>query len=354
MATALTKRPLGAAGIQVTELGFGGAGLGNLYREVSADAAVEALDAAWGRGVRFFDTAPYYGFGLSEVRLGDHLRGFDRNSFVLSTKVGRLLTPAERIDGCALRHGFRSPMPFEPVYDYSYDGVMRSFEASLERLGLERIDLLLLHDIGEATHGPNHPAVFAEAMDGWLSGLGRTARRRVGAGRRRRRQRVGGLQPSDGARAISTASCWPAATPFWSRARWTASCQDAKRRGVAVIVGGPYNSGILATGVDGGRPPYYNYAPAPKPIIERVRRIQGFCREFDVHLAAAALQFPLAHPVVASVIPGLASSGDVDQALAFYRHPIPAPFGKRCGMQGWCIPKPRCQANRRLPHEPGH
>ena len=325
MATALTNRPLGAVGIQVTELGFGGAGLGNLYREVSADAAVEALDAAWGQGVRFFDTAPYYGFGLSEVRLGDHLRSFDRSSFVLSTKVGRLLASAERIDGGALRHGFRSPMPFEPVYDYSYDGVMRSFEASLERLGLERIDLLLLHDIGEATHGPNHPAVFAEAMDGGYRALDALRRdglvRAVGLG-------VNEWEVCDQAMAHGDFDCFLLAGRYTLLEQGALDCflPRCEAEGVAVIVGGPYNSGILATGVDAGRPPYYNYAPAPKPIIERVRRIQGFCREFDVHLAAAALQFPLAHPAVASVIPGLASSGDVDQALAFYRHPIPGAF----------------------------
>ena len=325
MTTALAKCPLGAARIQITELGFGGAGLGNLYREVSAEAAAEAVDAAWGQGIRFFDTAPYYGFGLSEVRLGGHLRGFDRHGFVLSTKVGRLLAPAERIDGSALRHGFCSPMPFEPVYDYSYDGVMRSFEASLERLGLERIDLLLLHDIGEATHGPNHPAVFAEAMDGGYRALDALRSdglvRAIGIG-------VNEWEVCDQSMDHGDFDC------FLLAGRYTLLEQGALDRflprceaeGVAVIVGGPYNSGILATGVDGGQQPRYNYAPAPKPIIERVRRIEGLCREFAVPLAAAALQFPLAHPAVAAVIPGLANGGDVQQALASYRHPIPCAF----------------------------
>ena len=325
MTTLLAKRTLGAARVQVTELGFGGAGLGNLYREVSAEAAAEAVDAAWRQGIRFFDTAPYYGFGLSEVRLGGGLRSFDRHGFVLSTKVGRLLMPTESVDGCALRHGFCSPMPFEPVYDYSYDGVMRSAEASLERLGLERIDLLLLHDIGEATHGPNHPAIFAEAMDGGYRALdalrSEGSVRAVGVG-------VNEWEVCDQAMDHGDFDC------FLLAGRYTLLEQGALDRflprceaeGVAVIVGGPYNSGILATGVDGGRQPHYNYAPAPKPIIERVRRIESLCREFAVPLAAAALQFPLAHPAVAAVIPGLANGGDVQQAAAFYRHPIPYAF----------------------------
>ena len=325
MTTLLAKRTLGATRVQVTELGFGGAGLGNLYREVSTEAAAEAVDTAWEQGIRFFDTAPYYGFGLSEVRLGGGLRSLDRHGFALSTKVGRLLMPAESVDGCALRHGFCSPMPFEPVYDYSYDGVMRSLEASLERLGLERVDLLLLHDIGEATHGPNHPAIFAEAMDGGYRALdalrSEGSVRAVGVG-------VNEWEVCDQAMDHGDFDC------FLLAGRYTLLEQGALDRflprceaeGVAVIVGGPYNSGILATGVNGGRQPHYNYAPAPQPIVERVRRIESLCREFAVPLAAAALQFPLAHPAIAAVIPGLANGGDVQQASAFYRHPIPYAF----------------------------
>ena len=325
MATALTKFPLGATGIQVTELGFGGAGLGNLYREVSDEAVVETLDAAWKQGIRYFDTAPYYGFGLSEARLGAYLRGQGRSSFVLSTKVGRLLVPAHHVKDAAERHGFCSPMPFRPVYDYSHDGVLRSFEASLERLGLERIDLLLLHDVGELTHGADHPAVFAEAMDGGYRALDRLRSegqvRAIGMG-------VNEWQVCSQAMDHGDFDC------FLLAGRYTLLEQDAldgflprcQDRGVAVIVGGPYNSGILATGVLGKGQPRYNYEPAPDAVIKRVRRIEGVCRKFAVPLPAAALQFPLAHPAVASVIPGQACGEDVRQALACCRHPIPGAF----------------------------
>ena len=319
------KRVLGATPVQIPELGFGGAALGNLYRQVCDEVAAETLNTAWEQGIRFFDTAPYYGFGLSEARLGDYLRGVERNDFVLSTKVGRLLTPVDNIDGNALRHGFRSPMPFEPIYDYSYDGVMRSFETSLQRLRLQHLDLLLLHDIGAVTHGSRHSAVFAEAMDGGQRALVEL--------------RSSGLVRAIGVGVNESEVCIQAMEHgdfdcFLLAGRYTLLEQGALdsllpkcvAHGVSVIVGGPYNSGILATGVDGVEPVYYNYAPAPEAIIERVRRIQRLCQEFDVPLAAAALQFPLAHPAVAAVIPGLASSTDVRQALALHRHPIADAF----------------------------
>ena len=325
METVLTKSPLGAAGVRVTELGFGGAGLGNLYREVPDEAVAETLDAAWRQGVRYFDTAPYYGFGLSEARLGAYLRGRDRSSFVLSTKVGRLLVPAHRVKGAAERHGFCSPMPFEPVYDYSHDGALHSFEASLARLGLERIDLLLLHDLGEQTHGADHPAIFAEAMDGAYRALDRLRGeglvQAIGLG-------VNEWEVCDQAMDHGDFDCFLLAGRYTlleqgALDRFLPRCQA---RGVAVIVGGPYNSGILATGVLGDGRPCYNYAPAPDAVIKRVGRIERVCRAFAVPLPAAALQFPLAHPAVAAVIPGLASGEDVRQALAYYRHPIPSAF----------------------------
>ena len=325
MATVLTKALLGAAGIRVTRLGFGGAGLGNLYREVPERTVAETLDRAWEQGIRYFDTAPYYGFGLSEARLGAYLRGRDRNSFVLSTKAGRLLAPANHIKSAAERCGFCSPMPFEPVLDYSQDGVLRSFEASLERLGLERIDLLLLHDIGELTHGADHPAVFAEAMDGGYRAMerlrGEGLVRAIGLG-------VNEWEVCDQAMDHGDFDCFLLAGRYTlleqgALDRFLPRCQA---RGIAVIVGGPYNSGILATGVLGGGQPRYNYEPAPDAVIKRVRRIERICREFAVPLPAAALQFPLAHAAVASVIPGLASGSDVRQALAHYRHSVPSAF----------------------------
>ena len=338
MAIVLIKSLLSAAGIRFPALGFGGAGLGNLYREVSDEAAVETLDAAWGHGIRYFDTAPYYGFGLSEARLGAYLRSRDRNSFVLSTKVGRLLLPAHHIKDASERHGFCSPMPFEPAYDYSHDGVLRSFESSLERLDLERIDMLLLHDVGERTHGANHPAVFAEAMDGGYRALAKL--------------RDEGLVRAIGIGANEWEVCNQALDRgdfdcFLLAGRYTLLEQGALdgflprclNRGVAVIIGGPYNSGILATGVLGNGQSRYDYAPAPDAVIKRVASIEGFCREFAVPLPAAALQFPLAHPAVASAIPGLTSGEDVRQALAYCQHPIPDAFWQALRNAGLMHPR---------------
>ena len=325
MPTSLIQSTLGAADIRVTALGFGGAGLGNLYRQVSDEAAGKTLDAAWEQGIRYFDTAPYYGFGLSEARLGAYLRQHDRDSFVLSTKAGRLLLPAHHVKDAAERHGFCSSMPFEPAYDYSHDGVLRSFESSLERLGLERIDLLLLHDVGERTHGADHPATFAEAMDGGHRALARLRDeglvRAIGMG-------VNEWEVCNQALDHGDFDC------FLLAGRYTLLEQSALDgflprcldRSVAVIVGGPYNSGILATGIRAGEQLFYDYAPAPEAIIKRVAGIEAVCREFAVPLPAAALQFPLAHPAVASVIPGLTSGEDARQAAAHCRHPIPDAF----------------------------
>lgn len=344
MIATLPKRALGDARLSITELGFGGAGIGNLYREVADRTADNALDAAWREGLRYFDTAPYYGFGLSETRLGDHLRTLKRGSFVLSSKVGRLLAPTEGMDAASSRHGFVSSMPFEPIYDYTYDGVMLSFESSLRRLGLERIDVLFLHDLGAQTHGDDHPQVFRTAMDHGYPALrklrdeGRIQAIGIGANE---------WEVCDQAMDHGDFDC------FLLAGRYTLLEQSALDRflprcqaqGVSVVVGGPFNSGILATGTALGQTMYYNYKPAPAGIIARVERIEAQCRRFGVPLAAAALQFPLAHPAVASVIPGLASVRDVEQALAHYRHPIPEAFW-RALMQGGLIhsqaPTPNC------------
>jgi D-threo-aldose 1-dehydrogenase len=316
-------RPLGHTGLSVTELGFGTAPLGNLFRPLPDETARATLAAAEAAGFGYYDTAPFYGFGLSERRLGDALRR--RKDIVLSTKVGRLLKPVPGpVDETVARHGYATPMPFEPVYDYSYDAVMRSFEASLQRLGLPSIDILYIHDIGRLTHGDENEARMAELT------------------------RRGGLKALEELRATKVISGFgmgvneiPACLEVMTHARldvillagrYTLLEQNAldelfprcEAAGTAIVVGGPYNSGILAVGTKSGAPLYYDYEPAPPAVIEKVRKIEAVCDRHGVPLAAAALQFPLAHKLVASVIPGLDSPARVTQTLAPYGHKIPA------------------------------
>lgn len=304
---------LGCTNLAVDRLGFGGAPLGNLYTGVSDAAATTTLAAAWAGGIRLYDTVPHYGQGLSERRIGDALRG--RADYVLSTKVGRLLEPAGYADA---RHGYASPMPFDIVYDYSYAGVLRSFEDSLQRLGLDRIDILLMHDIGHATHGEDHQALFEVAMrDGYraLSELRATgAVRAIGLGVNETAVCEQALEHGD----------WDC---FLVAGRYTLLEQGAlqallpacEARGVSVLIGGPYNSGILAG--DGAT---YDYRRAPRAIVEKVARLKATCGAYGVPLAAAALQFPLAHPAVAAVLPGIDRPERVDETQRLLRHPIPA------------------------------
>ena len=309
----LPVQRLGATDLVVGRVGFGGAPLGNLYAPVTDTVAATTLAAAWAGGIRLYDTAPYYGQGLSERRMGDALRG--RDDYVLSTKVGRLLEPAGYADA---RYGFASPMPFDAAYDYSYGGVMRSFEDSLQRLGLDRIDILLLHDIGSATHGEAHEALFEVAMrDGY---------------RALRELRASGDVRAIGLGVNETAVCEQALEHgdwdcFLVAGRYTLLEQGALEsllpacatRGVSVLIGGPYNSGILAG--DGAN---YDYRRAPPAIVQKVARLEAVCGEYGVPLPAAALQFPLAHPVVAAVLPGIDRPERVVETMRLLRFPIPA------------------------------
>jgi D-threo-aldose 1-dehydrogenase len=290
-----------------------------------SDATAQSiLEAAVSAGVQYVDTAPFYGFGLSERRVGDGLRG--ERSCVISTKVGRLLQPDSSVGDDSLRCGFRSSLPFKPVFDYSHDAILRSWEASLQRLGLARVDLLFVHDVGVQTHGPAHPAMWQQLTAG-------------GGFRALQRLRDEGSIRAFGLGVNEIAVCLEAMNHAHVDAlllagRYTLLEQEplnelfprAKAAGTGVIVGGPYNSGILATGTRSNAPPLYNYAPAPADVIARVARIETVCERHDVPLAAAALQFPLAHPQVASVIPGIASVAQLFETLRLYRAPIPPRF----------------------------
>ena len=320
----LKRRALGRTGLSVTELGFGGAPLGNLFRPVSDDAAQATLAAARAAGFGYFDTAPFYGFGLSEQRLAAALKDADT---VLSTKVGRLLTPVEApVDQNQLRHGYATPMPFEPVFDYSYDAVMRSWRESLKRLDRARIDLLYIHDIGRLTHGAGNDARMAElTAGGGLKALEELRARGDISGFGMGVNEVAAcLEVMDHARldVILLAGRYTLLEQMPLDDLFP-RCAEA---GTAIVVGGPFNSGILAAGTRSGVTPIFNYQAAPKAVIEKVAAIEDICDKYRLPLAAAALQFPLAHPLVASVIPGLDSPERVAQALALYRTPIPPAF----------------------------
>jgi len=332
----LPSRPVGRTEISVTALGLGLAPLGNLYRAVSDGEARDTVDTAIELGIRYFDTAPYYGFGLSERRAGDTLRG--KPNVVISTKTGRLLKPAD-VDTSAERHGFVSPMPFEPVYDYSYDGILRSHEQSLQRLGLNRIHILLIHDIGRLTHGDRHSEKMAELIDGG----GLKALRRL-----RDDKTVSAI--GVGVNEIDICLDLMDRTELdvlLLAGRYTLLEQGAidvllprcAAAGVSLVIGGPFNSGILATGTTSADPPRYNYGPAPVEVRERVRRLEAVCKAHDLPLPAAALQFPLSHPLVAAVIPGFANADEVRTGVERFRMPIPASFWSDLRSEGLIDPR---------------
>jgi len=300
-----------AARVRIAGLGFGTAPIGNLYAEVGEDEARDALERALRLGVRYFDTAPFYGHGLAERRLGRALVGSRRDGFAVSTKVGRRIEsdPAQDAgvtDGFAVR-GSRA------VFDYSHDGVLRSFEASLERLGLDRVDLLFLHDVGRLTHGDNHPEMLRKALDEALPAM---------AGLRDQ-----GVVDAIGIGVNEVEVCRELMPRFdldcimlagrytlFEQASALPMLDDAQRRGVKVIVAGPYNSGLL--GDPHGPGSTYNYLPADRDTLERARTIYAICAEEGVDVGAAALQFPSAHPGVCAVVAGIRNVMEVESALA--------------------------------------
>jgi len=315
-------RPLGNTLLRMPLLGFGAAPVGNLYQPMSDIAAIETLNSALAQAIHYFDTAPHYGFGLSESRLGQALVD-KREQFIISTKVGRLLVPSLSTE--AVRHGFVNAPALEPVFDYSYDAVMQSFESSLQRLQTDYIDILLAHDLGPLTHGEQHSARFREFMDGGYRAM--------------HELRAAGVVKAIGLGTNEWQVCEEAMAHgefdvFLLAGRYTLLEQSAcesflplcAARGVSVILGGPFNSGILASGVSGVGPFYYNYEAAPQNIIQQVTRLEKVCAQFEIPLAAAALQFPAAHPQICSVIAGLASPAQVAQSVKWMQHVIPPKF----------------------------
>lgn len=312
----------GTGGLDLTTLGFGTAPLGNLYKAISDRDADEILDRAWTAGIRYFDTAPLYGLGLAETRLNRFLRTKPRDSYVLSTKVGRLLRPASPETRDGLGKWFDVPARNE-VYDYSYDGVMRSLEFSLERLGVDRVDILYGHDLDTFNHGSQDAldTRLGEFLDGGHRAL--------------LKLRDEGVIGAFGLGVNEWQPCqWLAERGdpdlFLLAGRYTLLEQEplhsllplCEANGIGIVIGGPYNSGILATGPQQGA--FYNYEPAPADIRDKVARIEAVCSGHGVRLVDAAFQFPLRHPSVISIIPGGQSVAEMSSNVRAMQAEIPA------------------------------
>lgn len=316
-----SKNKFGRVDLEVTAFGFGTAPIGNIFREINEETSDAMIQEAWDAGVRYYDTAAMYGHGLAEHRTGHSLRWKNRDDYILSSKVGRILKPARKddIDYFPWTNAGR----FTCHFDYTYDGTMRAFEDSLQRLGLESMDICFIHDIDVFTRGDDQPEVFKQAMDGSWKALeklrGEGVVKAIGVG-------VNEWEVCHEALKQRDFDC------FLLAGRYTLLEQDSlddflplcEERGAAVVVGGGFNSGILATGaVDGAK---YNYAPAPPEIMEKVKRMEAVCADHSVPLPAAALQFVVAHPAIPSFIAGTRTVEQLKKNLDWFSYPIPADF----------------------------
>ncbi len=316
----IASRPIGNTGIKVSRLGFGGAPIGGFRFKVSERQAVETIEAAYAGGVSYFDTSPYYGYGRSEHLFGQALRGVDRDSFVLSTKVGRWMTPKQDAEQVA---GWRSGgLPFKPTFDYSRDGTLRSLEQSLLRLGMNRIDMVLIHDVDVWTHGTQEVAdqYFKDVMLGCYPALAEL--RSVGV-----IKAIGvGLNESEMCLRFAREAdldCIMLAGRYTllEQGALTDLLPHCATKNISILLAGPLNSGILATGAVASAS--YDYNPAPEAVMAKVRRLESVCAHHGVELATAALQFPLAHPCIAAVVAGGVHPDEVRQNAARMEALIP-------------------------------
>ncbi|MEF0940966.1 aldo/keto reductase [Rhizobium sp. BR 362] len=298
----MKRRRIGRTSLEVTEFSFGAAALGGLYRACPRDQAMNTLQAAWDSGIRYFDVAPWYGFGLGERRVGDFLRDQPEDSYVLSTKVGRLMRPvaSDKVPN----YGYVDPLPFDADYDYSYDGIMRSVDFSYARLGLNRTDILYVHDIGGYTHGK----ALNEHYLGQLLGSGLKALEEL---------KSSGAIKAYGLGVNEVPVCLDVMREadidcILLAGRYTLLDRSAvaellplcEKKGTSLVVGGVFNSGILATGPLPGA--HFDYLPATADVLAKVQAMEDIARRHGLPLAAPAMQFPLRHPSVASVLIGTA------------------------------------------------
>ena len=301
-------------------IGVGGSGLGTLYQDVSDEQAQTMLVAAYEGGMRSFDTAPFYGYGKSELRLGRFLRGVPRESFTVSTKVGRYLAPPL---GEPLEYGsWAAPLHLRPVFDYSYDGTMRAFEQSASRLGFADFDVLYIHDVDGYTHGDRYDAMFGQAMEGCYRALDEL--RAAG------HVRAIGVGVNESAVAVRFLEAGTFDVVMIA-GRYTLLEQGAldrllplaEARKVEIVAVGVFNSGILAAPAAAAATSTYDYAPAPRHIAEKVERLHAVCARHSVPVQAVALQFPFGHPTVSAVLVGISSAHHVPQNLDWASVAIP-------------------------------
>jgi D-threo-aldose 1-dehydrogenase len=329
------RASLGRTGLSVTRLGFGAASIGGVFAAVDEPDGLATIEHAWDLGIRYFDVAPLYGYGTAERRLGRVLAAHPRADVVLSTKVGKLVRPVDEVEpGADIdRDAFGDHRDADPdqdsgfrvVFDYSRDGILRSVEESLARLGLDRIDILYLHDPDdhwEAAIGEAYPALHRLREDGVVGAIG------------------AGMNQSAMLTRFAREGDFDV---FLVAGRYTLLDQDALaellpaclERNVAVVVGGVMNSGILAAPRQDGR---FNYKPPPTDVVERARRLADVCERHRVPLKAAAIQFPLAHPAVVSIVAGVGRIDHLDQYPALMRLPIPADLWAELRSEGLLAP----------------
>ncbi|MEV2247963.1 aldo/keto reductase [Streptomyces sp. NPDC049970] len=309
----MRRTRLGRSAVEITELAFGAAAIGNLFTRVDPGQAAAAVDAAWDEGIRYFDTAPHYGLGLSEHRLGEALRSRPRDAYTVSTKAGRLLeplTPAETAAHRGLSEGFAVPHTHGRRWDFSADGVRRSIEDSLGRLGLDRIDVVYLHDPddhGEAAFREGYPALEKLRAEGLVGA--------IGAGMNQTAMLTRFLRETD----VDAVLCAGRFT-LLDHSALDELLPEALARGRGVVVGGVFSSGLLADPRPGAT---YDYEAAPAPVLHRALRIRAVAEAHGVPLRAAALHYPLAHPAVAGVLVGARSPDEVRDSAAQLRTPVP-------------------------------
>lgn len=337
--TALPTRPLGRTGLNVSILGLGCAPLGDLYDLLDDDIALKTVATAISAGVTLFDVAPLYGRGLSEHRLGTVLKRLPRDSFVLSTKVGRRLTPAP--GGPTTKTRAKGGLSFDVVFDYSYDGTMRALEQSLHRLALPSVDIALIHDVDVWTHGDAMEERFKEAMNGAYRALDELRRAQV--------VKAIGVGVNESAMCARFATAGDIDTVLLA-GRYSLLEQPALadflplavKKGIGLMLGGVFNSGILATGpIEGAK---YNYRPAPPEILDRVRRIETICASHSVALPVAAMHFAVGHPAVSSLVIGAVAPVEVARNAAALTAHVPAALWadlKRGGLLDASAPVPK-------------
>ncbi|MEV4616071.1 aldo/keto reductase [Kitasatospora sp. NPDC049258] len=305
------QNPSPTGTLPLSELAFGAAGIGNLFAPVSDQDAELAVEAAWRHGVRYFDTAPHYGLGLSERRLAAALRGLPREQYILSTKVGRLLEPSSSVEGDDLAAGFAVPATHRRRWNFSAHGVRRSIEDSLERLGLDRIDIAYLHDPDDHAHQAlteAYPELERLRAEGVVGAIG-----------------IGMNQAELPARFVRDtdidAVLLAGRYSLLDQRGLTELLPLAAEHGVSVVIGGVFNSGLLADPRPGAT---FDYAPAPDALLARALELKTVCERHGVPLRAAALRFPFGHPAVASVLVGARSAAEIQDAAAMLHHPVPA------------------------------